>query len=141
MVSIRPFKSLDDLDKPFIIQKEQEWEYDLETIGNWLKTPINAFLFENDSEILAQMFLIQLGTDRCAVCMHISQNAGKQARELIRKGLRLLDFYSFGRYEAYVRQGFEQGQRLVELCGFQLEGLMRNFEGGKDYYMYSKVRV
>ena len=102
--------------------------------------PVNAFLFENDKEILAQMFFIQLGTDRCLICMHISKNAGKYGIELIRKGKKLLDFYGFGRYEAYVRVGFEQGKRLVELCGFKLEGTMKNFDNKQDYYLYSKVR-
>ena len=76
MVNVRPFKSLEDLDKPFILQAEQENEYDIKNISNWLKMPVNAFLFENDKEILAQMFFIQLGTDRCLICMHISKNAG-----------------------------------------------------------------
>ena len=140
MVNVRPFKSLEDLDKPFILQAEQENEYDIKNISNWLKMPVNAFLFENDKEILAQMFFIQLGTDRCLICMHISKNAGKYGIELIRKGKKLLDFYGFGRYEAYVRVGFEQGKRLVELCGFKLEGKMKNFDNKKDYYLYSKVR-
>lgn len=140
MVNVRPFKSLEDLDKPFILQAEQENEYDNKNISNWLKMPVNAFLFENDKEILAQMFFIQLGTDRCSICMHISKNAGKYGIELIRKGKKLLDFYGFGRYEAYVRVGFEQGKRLVELCGFKLEGKMKNFDNKQDYYLYSKVR-
>lgn len=140
MVNVRPFKSLEDLDKPFILQAEQENEYDIKNISNWLKMPVNAFLFENDKEILAQMFFIQLGTDRCSICMHISKNAGKYGIELIRKGKKLLDFYGFGRYEAYVRVGFEQGKRLVELCGFKLEGTMKNFDNKQDYYLYSKVR-
>ena len=72
--------------------------------------------------------------------MHISKNAGKYGIELIRKGKKLLDFYGFGRYEAYVRVGFEQGKRLVELCGFKLEGTMKNFDNKQDYYLYSKVR-
>ena len=58
MVNVRPFKSLEDLDKPFILQAEQENEYDNKNISNWLKMPVNAFLFENDKEILAQMFFI-----------------------------------------------------------------------------------
>lgn len=140
MVNVRPFKSLEDLDKPFILQAEQENEYDIKNISNWLKMPVNAFLFENDKEILAQMFFIRLGTDRCLICMHISKNAGKYGVELIRKGKKLLDFYGFGRYEAYVRVGFEQGKRLVELCGFKLEGTMKNFDNKQDYYLYSKVR-
>lgn len=140
MVNVRPFKSLEDLDKPFILQAEQENEYDIKNISNWLKMPVNAFLFENDKEILAQMFFIQLGIDRCLICMHISKNAGKYGIELIRKGKKLLDFYGFGRYEAYVRVGFEQGKRLVELCGFKLEGTMKNFDNKQDYYLYSKVR-
>lgn len=140
MVNVRPFKSLEDLDKPFILQAEQENEYDIKNISNWLKMPVNAFLFENDKEILAQMFFIQLGIDRCLICMHISKNAGKYGIELIRKGKNLLDFYGFGRYEAYVRVGFEQGKRLVELCGFKLEGTMKNFDNKQDYYLYSKVR-
>ena len=140
MVNVRPFKSLEDLDKPFILQAEQENEYDIKNISNWLKMPVNAFLFENDKEILAQMFFIQLGIDRCLICMHISKNAGKYGIELIRKGKKLLDFYGFGRYEAYVRVGFEQGNRLVELCGFKLEGTMKNFDNKQDYYLYSKVR-
>lgn len=141
MVNVRPFRALEDLDKPFIIQAEQEKEYDVESVANWLKMPVNAFLFESDKEILAQMFFIQLGLDRCLICMHISQNAGQYSIELVRKGNKLMDFYGFGRYEAYVRVGFEQGKRLVELCGFELEGTMRNFDNKNDYYLYSKVRV
>ena len=141
MVNVRPFRTLEDLDKPFILQAEQENEYDIKNVSNWLKMPVNAFLFENDKEILAQMFFIQLGADRCLICMHISKNAGKYGIELIRKGKKLLDFYGFGRYEAYVRVGFEQGKRLVELCGFELEGTMKNFDNKQDYYLYSKVRA
>ncbi len=140
MVNIRPFKKLEDLDKPFILQEEQESDYDIKTVANWLKMPINAFLFEDDKEILAQMFFVQLGLDRCLICMHISKNAGKHGLELVRKGNKLMDFYGFERYEAYVRVGFEQGKRLVELCGFQKEGTMRKFDNRNDYDLYSKIR-
>lgn len=140
MVNVRPFKKLEDLDKPFILQEEQESEYDIKTIGNWLKMPVNAFLLEDDKEILAIMFFIQLGEDRCLICMDISKNAGRHGLELIRKGKKLMDFYGFGRYEAYVRVGFEQGKRLVELCGFQKEGTMRKFDNKNDYDIYSKLR-
>ena len=61
MVNVRPFKTIEDLDKPFVLQAEQESDYDIKTVANWLKMPVNAFLFENDKEILAQMFFIQLG--------------------------------------------------------------------------------
>ena len=43
------------------------------------------------------------------------------------------------RLQAYVREGFDKGERLVEHLGFEYEFTMQDFTAEGDAYMYRKV--
>jgi hypothetical protein len=53
---------------------------------------------------------------------------------------RALDLSTFDRVEAYVVEGHESGERLLEHLGFAKEGVMRKFWNGKDHTLYARVR-
>lgn len=50
------------------------------------------------------------------------------------------EVYSIRRWQALVLTGWPEGQRLVELLGFDYEGTLQECEPGKDYAWYGRVR-
>lgn len=53
---------------------------------------------------------------------------------------RALDVSGYVRVEAYVVEGHEAGERLLEHLGFVREGTMRKFWHGKDHTLFARVR-
>lgn len=53
---------------------------------------------------------------------------------------RALDLSTYARVEAYVAEGHEGGENLLEHLGFVKEGVMRKFWQDRDHSLYAKVR-
>ena len=53
---------------------------------------------------------------------------------------RFLSVCPTRRIEAEVAAGHEEGRRWVEMLGFEREGTMRAYWGGKDFDLYARVR-
>lgn len=53
---------------------------------------------------------------------------------------RALDLSTYRRIEAYVVEGHDSGERLLEHLGFVREGTMRKFWQNKDHTLFAKVR-
>jgi hypothetical protein len=59
----------------------------------------------------------------------------------IRKWLALfIDLYNLNRLQAYVDAQNSTYVKWIEALGFNMEGLMKKFYNGKDYFMYARLR-
>lgn len=53
---------------------------------------------------------------------------------------RALDVSTYDRVEAYVVDGHDGGENLLDHLGFAKEGVMRKFWQGQDFTLFSRVR-
>ena len=69
----------------------------------------------------------------------LNQRIGRNILKMYRK---IIDSHpKWQRIQAAVRKDFDKAIRLIEILGFENEGLMRNFGPDKsDYYRYAMVR-
>jgi len=59
----------------------------------------------------------------------------------IKKWLKLfMELYNLNRMQAFVDASEPKHVRWVESLGFSMEGLMRKFYSGKDFFMYARIR-
>jgi hypothetical protein len=74
----------------------------------------------------------------------VASHVTKQSWPLFKFAKSLLNDLLCGkvhRLEGHVQVGFAEGVRLMQLLGFQQEGVMRCFGHDKtDYYLFAKVR-
>jgi hypothetical protein len=96
-----------------------------------------------DGKVVACFGLLPLFGERALAWAMFDKDIGKsfvsvskRARFMMEEQLR----YNFSRIEAYVDTSYPQAKRLVELWGFELEGIMKKFDNEKDYFLYARVK-
>lgn len=53
----------------------------------------------------------------------------------------MFEFDAADRFQATVRMDFAEGHRFAKILGFTPEGILKNFEFGKDFMMYSRINT
>lgn len=46
-----------------------------------------------------------------------------------------------GRFQATVKMDFPEGHRFAKLLGFTPEGILKNYDEGKDFMMYARINT
>lgn len=99
-------------------------------------------VFKTEGEVIGCAGLIDFpGTNRCVIWALFAANIRPHFRMLTRKMIALLNFYPRRRYEAYIDPHWPEAKRLVQMLGFQYEGLMKAFEAdGADRELWGLVK-
>lgn len=94
-----------------------------------------------DDRVLAILGIVPMWNDRSVAWGLLSDSIGASMLQVHRAVLRGLDdLFLVKRVEAYVAAGHNEGCRWMKLLGFEYEGTMRQFHGGRDYDLFARVR-
>jgi RimJ/RimL family protein N-acetyltransferase len=94
----------------------------------------------DDKECLGSCGIAMTGYTGAILWGFVSGKAGRRMIRIHRVVKRFTSSVSVRRIEATVQAGFDPGCRLMDLLGFEREGLMRCYgPDGADHYRYAKV--
>lgn len=134
---IRKFKP-DDILK-IKLQKEQEHEFNINA-----EFPETTFTIETGKKILGVFGVVEIYAGRGEIFSFISADAGKSMIKIVRSLQKIISQAfvktGFERLEMSVLEGFDNGDRLAGLLGFEYEGLMRKYYKGKNYKLYARIK-
>ena len=134
---VRSYKP-DDLDK---IEMQNEQKHEFCTAGYPQKT---SFTVEDNGVVLGVFGFSEIYKGRAFVFSFISKKAGKGMLGLVKTLNKMINDgmskTGIERLEMSVLEGFEQGDRLAKLLGFEFEGVMRKYYKGKNYKLYARIK-
>lgn len=97
--------------------------------------------FTADGEVIAAAGLIDfVGSGRALIWCVFAANIGRHFAPLLKRMERMLANYPRRRLEAHIDPNFEASRRLVEISGFQYEGLMKSHSAdGRDMQLWARI--
>lgn len=99
-----------------------------------------AWTAEHDGQVLAIAGLAPQWENRACAWALISDAAGDHFLTIHKAVKRFLTMSEYRRIEATVDVGFTEGERWMNLLGFEYEGLMRAYRpDGQDMLMFARV--
>lgn len=99
-----------------------------------------AFAVVRDEEVLALGGVRDVWPDRGVAWGLLASGIGATMVPITRAVRRFMHVCPTRRIEAEVAVGHEEGRRWMEMLGFEREGRMRAYWGGKDFDLYARVR-
>ena len=99
-----------------------------------------AFAVIDGDRVLALGGVRNVWQDRAVAWGLLANGIGASMVPITRAVRRFLSVCPTRRIEAEVAVGHDEGLRWIEMLGFEREGLMRAYWGGKDFYLYARVR-
>ena len=109
--------------------------------GSQLSVFSETFTATHDGEVIACVGLIPFSGHCRRVWAYLSADSGRVMLLLHRNILRWLRYHGAGRIEATIACDFLAAIRWAEMLGFEREGPMKQFERGRDYFLYARVRT
>ncbi len=102
-----------------------------------LVTGGDAWVASDSQRPLILAGLLPMWEGRLVAWAYLSKFAGPALLRATREIQRQLEARREQRIEMYVQDGHQEGVRWAWLLGFRAEGLMVNFYGGRDYWMFT----
>lgn len=124
------------------LQQQQAWIADQLTIeyGNGLAKAGPAFTALHEGRSLCCGGVMHIWPHRGLAWSLIDEDAGRHFVAIVRTMKRFLESIATRRVEAAAVMGFDQGHRLMQLLGFEYEGLMRAYlPNGADCNLFARV--
>lgn len=108
--------------------------------GKSLESAGHCFTGIVDGKIVGCAGLVVQWDNRAVAWALLSKDAGKYMLSMVRKIDEYLKLCGIRRVEATAICGFKPGARLLEMLGFEYEGIARKFTpGGDDVFMYARI--
>jgi hypothetical protein len=104
--------------------------------------PANAFTGMSDGQPVVCSGIVPIWENRALAWALFSPNAGAHMVKIVAAIRRFLDATEYRRVEAYTECDFVQGNRMLSLLGFKLEGKAAAYTpSGADVFLYGRVRA
>lgn len=126
-----------------IVQEQQAWMDSMmkdQDYGAALVSGGPCFTLLDDERVVICAGLVHLWENRSQAWAVISRDAGRHFVRIVRAMRAFLDQQTIRRIETTVDSDFMQGHRLMQMIGFQREGLMKHYApDGRDCVLYARV--
>lgn len=130
--------------KLLVLQDSQAWMQPMiegPEYGAALHTAGPCYTLTDGSSVAMCAGLVNMWENRAQAWSLMSAHAGRHMLKIARIMRGFLDLQDIRRIEAVVDADFVQGHRLIQILGFEREGLMRAYlPDGRDTVLYSRVR-
>lgn len=121
-----------------VLQAEQKDEAEVV-----LEEQPNAYSFLVNGKVVAVCWFREIYEGRYETCAYISADIGTRMLLFVRELKRVIEEkakeVNAVRVEMTVLDGFEQGDRLAKLLGYEYEGTMRKVYRGLNYKLYARL--
>lgn len=101
--------------------------------------------FTKDGKVVGACGVRQLNAKTYEGWAILSKDSKPYAKSIIRAVdlfiKNMFDFDAADRFQATVRMNFTEGHRFAKILGFSPEGILKNYEFGEDFMMYSRVNT
>ena len=109
--------------------------------GKSIEQGSDSFTAFDGNKIIGCAGLVEQWDGRAVAWALLSKDAGKHMLSIVRKIDEYLNLKNIRRVEASSICGFKPGARLLEMLGFEYEGIAKKYTpDGQDVLMYARVR-